>query len=324
MSSLRQHWRQRWMRWMERRIPASSSVTLGHRSIFIFPSAIGWLYGGLLLLLLLTGINYQNSLVHALTFWLFSLGIGAMHFGFSNLSGLTLTAGHALPVFVGENIELPVRLSSPGGKYHQSLLLRYPDGADVMANVDVSGGESVVTLTLHARKRGWLEAERFLLESRYPLGLFRCWSWIRLRYPVVVYPQPVWVPFRFSSGNEGEWLEGISHESRGEHDFHGLRSYQPGDSMRQIAWKQLARGRGLVSKDFDSDEGASCWFDWDVLAPMPQEQRLSHLTAWVLKAHEQGWHYGLRLPGQTLPQHHSELHLEACLKALALFNLETA
>ncbi len=318
MSTWRQAWRRRWQGWMERRIPPCSELTLGHRSIFIFPSAIGWLFAALLLVMLLTAINYQNSLVYGMTFWLFSVGISAMHFSFGNLSGLTLTAGHALPVFAGDTIELPVRLRSGKNKAHQSLLLRYPNGPEVIADVN-RGDESEALLTVATQKRGMLNAERFLLESRYPLGIFRCWSWVRLRYPVVVYPQPIWTPFRFASGTDGEWLEGASIDSSGEQDFQGLRSYQPGDSLKRIAWKQYARGRGLVSKDFDSDEGASCWFDWEALAPLDTEQRLSHLTAWVLKAHANGWHYGLRLPGRTLPQLHSELHLEACLKALALF-----
>ncbi|ASP39668.1 DUF58 domain-containing protein [Bacterioplanes sanyensis] len=322
MSGWRGALRQRWQRWMERRIPAAQQLTLGHRSIFIFPSVIGWLFAALLLVMLLTAINYQNSLIYGLVFWLFSMGITAMHFSFGNLSGLTLTAGHALPVFAGETIELPVRLTSDKAKAHQSLLLRYPDGPEVVADVNADADDTVATLSIVTQRRGHLDAGRFLLESRYPLGLFRVWSWIRLRYPVVVYPQPVWIPFRFAQGSEGEWLEGATSDSSGEQDFHGLRSYQAGDSMRQIAWKQYARGRGLVSKDFDSDDGASCWFDWEALAPLPIEERLSHLTAWVLKAHQNGWQYGLRLPGHTLPQHHSELHLEACLQTLALFGQE--
>ena len=60
---MREPLRQRWQRWLDRRIPPSSSVTLDQRRIFIFPSATGFFFFLCLLVMLLAAINYQNNIV---------------------------------------------------------------------------------------------------------------------------------------------------------------------------------------------------------------------------------------------------------------------
>ncbi|PPK59198.1 hypothetical protein [Marinobacter persicus] len=47
-------------------------------------------FGLLLLVMLVTGINYQNSLIYLLVFLLGAIFVGAMHQTHRNLSGLTL------------------------------------------------------------------------------------------------------------------------------------------------------------------------------------------------------------------------------------------
>ena len=313
-------WKQRWRRWLDRRIPPARQLTLSHRSIFIIPNRLGLLLTTALVLLLVTAINYQNSLIFALTFWLFSLALAAMHFTYRNLSALTLAAGHAYPVFAGEVIELPLRLEAAAKRRYQALDLGFPDNPVVAADVscDLS---SEVGLSYRTHQRGWLQPGRLRLETRFPAGIYTAWTWVSLDFKVLIYPKPELVPFVFAAGDGGEELPGATSEVSGDQDFHGLRPYQPGDSLKQIAWKQLARGKGLVTKEFDSDNAASCWLDWHSLAPAAQESRLSRLTGWVLQAHQNGWKYGLRLPGVEIAPDNSELHKEHCLQQLALYGL---
>ncbi len=328
--------RQRWQHWLDHRIPVSRSVTLGHRSIFILPTAIGWLFGGLILLLLVTAINYKSSLVYGLTFWLFSIGLTTMYLTFRNLKGLVITAQDPLDAFAGQSFDVPLLLNnqcysavsgrtkstaqgSGKSRGHYALWLQYPGNPGI--NASVLAGEAV-TLSSHYRshQRGRLQPGRILLESRFPLGLFRAWSWVKLDFNTLVYPEPQSVPLVTGSDGDGGELEGASRDVSGDQDFRGLRPYQAGDSLKQIAWKQLARGKGLVTKEFDSDDGASCWLDWGHLTGNT-EYRLSCLTGWVLSVHDKGWQYGLRLPGVEIAPDHSERHLRRCLGQLALYGL---
>ncbi len=58
----------------------------------------------LLLVMLLTGINYQNSLIYVLTFMLGAVFVAAMHQTHKNLSGVQLILVKCDEGFVGEPI----------------------------------------------------------------------------------------------------------------------------------------------------------------------------------------------------------------------------
>jgi uncharacterized protein (DUF58 family) len=101
-----------------------------------------------------------------------------------------------------------------------------------------------------------------------------------------------------------------------------LRPYQPSDSPRHVAWKSVAREEVLLTKMFSGRGAAELWLDFDS-GPLSEqtEARLSRLTRNVLDAEAAGAMYGLRLPGRELGPDRGERHCEACLKALALFNV---
>ena len=106
---------------------------------------------------------------------------------------------------------------------------------------------------------------------------------------------------------------------RGDEEFAGLRSFHPGDSPRRIAWKAYAREQGLMVKQYAGTSISTCMFDWDVLAGLDAELRLSRLCRWVLDSHQQGIAYGLKLPGFNAAPALREAHRSRCLQALALF-----
>lgn len=311
-------WRQAlWQRWLNRRIPPASVLALSHRNVFILPSRTGWVFALLLLVMLLTAINYQNSLIYGLTFWLLSIGLTSMWLTFRNLSGLTLSAGQAQPVFCGETLQLPVQLTSK--HWSAGLLLVYPGNQG--SEISVSPGATVnLTVPLRTHQRGHLPVRRLRIQSRYPFGLYTAWSWIALEYRVLVYPQPVSSPLQLTGAEDGADQEQSApqlQENGDEPD--GLRDYRPGDSLRRIAWKQSARTGELRTLEMSSESGPSCWLDWDAFSGIETEQRLSRLTAWVEEAAAQDWRYGLRLPGQIINPGEGEQQRRECLKALALW-----
>src|SRR5690554_8026010 len=79
-------WQPYYQKWLNKRIPKTNKIKLSHRSVFIVPNAAGGLYILLLVLMLITSINYQNNLLFGLTFWLFSLSLVAMILTFRNLA----------------------------------------------------------------------------------------------------------------------------------------------------------------------------------------------------------------------------------------------
>lgn len=314
---LKQHWLRRQLeRWLNRRIPPSREVSLSHHNVFIFPSRTGWCFGLLLIALLLTAINYQNSLIYGLTFWLLSIGHGTIWLTFRNLSGNTLIAGRPVDCFAGDYVELPITMRA-NKNWAVAISMSYPN--EDLQHLTLAPGEShQVALSRLAEYRGRLTGERLKIETQYPFGLLRAWSWVALDFDVTVYPKPVFTPLNFSQGGDNELSGELLAQPVGE-DIAGIREYAAGDSLNQISWKHSARTGVLKTREREQEQGLMCWLSWDALPSENTELRLSRLASWVIQADENGWLYGLRLPGVEIAPDYGSAHRTQCLKALALW-----
>ena len=307
----------RWRRWIARRIPAASQVQLNQRRIFIMPDRVGAAFAVLLLLMLLAGINYENSLAYGLTFLLAAIFVIAILHTYRNFSGLILKAGVSGAVFLGEPARFRVRLESARHP-HQAIALGWPEQPLQVQDVPV-GGESECELGLPTLRRGWLRPQRMRVESRFPLGILVAWSWVDLDQTVLVYPRPLEGDLPLAAGaGEDEEEEGRRASGQGADDYQGLRSYQPGDSRRRLHWKAFSRGQGLLVKDFAALSGRDLWLDFQALGG-DVEARLSLLCHWVLQLDARQQPYGLRLPCFERAPDFGDTHREACLRALALY-----
>ncbi|KAF1053762.1 MAG: hypothetical protein GAK43_01252 [Stenotrophomonas maltophilia] len=308
-------WRRRWRAWLDRRIPASASVQLNQRRIFIIPTGQGAAFGVALVLLLLIAINYQNSLAYALTFLLLSLFLVTILHTYRNLSGLRLVAQTVEPVFVGVQVGFRVRLEAEGCPRH-AIGLGWQ--SDELIYADVSPVEATETLLpLAALRRGWLRPGRLRVESRFPLGLLVAWSWLDLDQSALVYPRPLAGDLQLVGAGDASDEIGRP-QGHGVDDFQGLRSYQPGDPRQRLDWKAYSRGQGLQVKDFTALGGQPLWLDFNGLGG-DSEARLSVLCHWVMLLSRRQQPFGLSLPGGEVPVDSGPAHRAACLRALALF-----
>jgi|TARA_R100000005_G_scaffold95770_1_gene78670 uncharacterized protein (DUF58 family) len=303
-------------RWLVRRIPPARSITLDQRRIFIFPSLPGFFFFVLLLLILLTAINYQNNMAYAVAFLLATLFVVSILHTYANLAGLTLHALSATPAFPGQRSEFRLRLQRSGKAAHYALRLSWPQGSDSLVSL-ADRDSCEVSLYVPVGNRGWHNPGRLLLESRYPLGLLRCWTWLDLDLQALVYPRPL--ATAAPPGGDGGRPEGNAVETAGSDDFHGFRSYRPGDSLRQVHWKAVARGHSLQSKVYAAYASRTAWLDWDAFPGIATEQRLSYLCYWALALERRGEDYGLSLPGVDIAPASGEAHQGRILAALALY-----
>jgi uncharacterized protein (DUF58 family) len=305
--------------------PERGAIVLGHRRVYIVPSRLGLLFGGALGILLVGSINYALSLGFALTFLLAGMGLAGMVQTARNLAQLTVRAGRAEPVFAGSEARFTLLLANAGEFDRPEILVQHrASGAQCTVDVEAtSTGEAV--LAVPAARRGWLPLGRVMLETRFPLGLFRAWSYVQPDSRCLVYPRPDFatLPPPAPSAQAG----GARAHAQGSDDFSGLRAYQASDSPRHIAWKSVARSDtqhassdDMLTKQFAGEAVAELWLSLaDLPAGMGLEARLSRLAGWVLAAERGNAHYGLRLPGHELAPGRGDLHRSACLEALALF-----
>jgi uncharacterized protein (DUF58 family) len=305
--------------------PERGTVVLVHRRVYIVPARLGWIFGATLAILLIGSINYALSLGFALTFLLAGMGLAGMVHTARNLARLAVSAGRAEPVYAGESAQFRLHLEGRAGFDRPAILCRQlASGAQLVVDVPAHGGAEVV-LAVPAAARGWLPLGRVMLETRFPLGLFRSWSYVEPDARCLVYPRPESSPLPPSAaaGAAGTARAAVP----GNDDFSGLRAYQPSDSPRQVAWKAVARsdaqqGRGddMLTKQFTGEASLELWLDEQRLPPgLGLERRLSRLAGWVLAAERAGARYGLRLAGVEIPPGQGEAHRAACLEALALY-----
>ncbi|WP_233998580.1 DUF58 domain-containing protein [Microbulbifer pacificus] len=313
--------RKRWLRWLDRRAPASASVVLNHRRLFVIPTLAGMGFVLVVTLLWLLGTNYENNLVFALAFLLAGLFVVLPVHTFANLSGLKLQLVEAEPAFAGDYGQARIRLTKTGKRFHERIRLAWPPEEGALVDVAAGRDGREIRLDLPLVRRGRVRAPRILVESRFPLGLFRCWSWVDLDVEFLVYPQPKSAGPLPLGANAGEGDQELAHSSSGD-DFAGLKHYQPGDSLRHVAWKQYASGRDLYSKEYASGSDARLWLDWDLLAGRDVETRLSNLCSWIVDAERAQIPYGLRLPGQTVAPGLGGAHKSHLLGLLALFPVQ--
>jgi len=301
--------------WLQRRIPAAAVVTLDQRRLFIFPTLAGAFFLCMLLVMLLAALNYQNNMSYALCFLLGSVFVVGILHTYANLAGLSLSGIAVAPVFCGNDARFQLRLHSSRQRNHYHLAVSLTGGAPSWIDVPADG-EVDICLIVPAGRRGWLRPGRLRIEGRYPLGLLRCWTLVDLELAALVYPRPL--PVREPEQAQGRG-QGSGSGSKGSDDFHGLRDYRRGDSLKQIHWRSLAKGAPLSIELRESQAEQSVWLDWNELPGIDTETRLSQLCELALRAHRRQQQYGLRLPGLEIVPARGDGHLADVLRALALF-----
>ncbi|WP_237058996.1 DUF58 domain-containing protein [Microbulbifer sediminum] len=319
--SWRRHWRLLMSDWLDRRAPAAPEATLDHRRLFILPTRAGLAFLLVIALLWLLATNYENNLVFALTFLLVSLFVVLPLHTFANLAGLEIRLLGTGTAFAGDFAAARIAVVRGKRRRGEHISIGWPESEPVVVQL-AADEETEVEVTLPVARRGLVRAPRLRVESRFPLGLFRCWSWIDLDIEFLVYPQPQPagpLPLGVALA-EGE----AEQKRRGGDDFAGLRPYQPGQSLRQVAWKQFAAGRDLYSKDHETGIDSRLWLDWDLLAGRDVETRLGNLCHWALEADRQQLAYGLRLPGRVIEPGVGSDHRRELLAALARFPVQGA
>lgn len=324
MATLIDAWRNAWeirfYRWVDERVPPSTAITLNRKNLYTFPNLSGAVYLLTTLVIWMLGTNYQNNLILALAYLMVSIFVVAILHSFANLAGVTVKFIEGKPAFAGEPAAFVLELSSIHKYGCDHLQLRWRNSET--HTLTLNPNEPLrVTLHTPSKERGYLRPGRLLVQSRFPLGIIRCWSWLNLDAAALIYPSPVACeePRHQSSGGREEG----GSSQRGGDDFSGLRGYQAGDPIKHIAWKQYAQEKGLLTKEYEAYFSAEKWLDWQGLN-LPQELRLSGLCYWALEYERRQVPYGLALPGLVLEPGLGAAHLHEVLRALAEFNLPGA
>ncbi len=291
--------------------------TLIRQRIYILPTKQGFKFLGILTVLLLISLNYNNNLGFLMTFLLGSIFVVSIIYTYRNLAGLTVQSISANPVFVGEEavfelsldpLNLPRAMIELSVNKGEITRVEFTDATTQRAKIKVL-----------AKERGLLEPNRITVATRYPFSFFRAWSYLYTDAHCLVYPKPIHAPLPNSRVTDADLNGGVTVKRPGVEDFEGLKNYQPGDSMRQIYWKAFTRGRGLFTKVFSAEHGQVVLLNFETLRVSDLEEKLSVLCGFVLTLNRNRTSFSLNLPKNPIEPGKGEKHMRRCLEALASY-----
>ena len=295
----------RFERWLSKRVPSSFEHKLSSRNIFIMPTRFGFAYLFFDVLLFLLGTNYQNNTILLLSYLLASLFITVMLHSFYNFSQLTFSSSAKQFTFAEQQAHFPISIKA--NKTHFDLNFYFVSqsalGQKALSQAirieQCEVGECQAVLPYFALKRGIYDLGRVKVFSEYSLGLFITWAMLDFSHQLVVFPQSK----KLSSNHN--YLSGLDESKENQNnnllaaagidDFAELKSYIVGESQARIAWKQLARGQGKLSKHYQGHQGDLLWLKMSDMPSLDNETKLSYLCFLILEYGKSESNYGLVL-----------------------------
>lgn len=283
------------------------------------PTGGGTLVLILILVMVLVAATYSNNLIFLLSFFLFSSFLTMMVQTHYTLKGVRLSFKSAEDAFQGERVVLLFHLTQKRPRWRRGLVIR----TDSKKFRTVNNQREIMSpseLTIPARievlawRRGVHALPEVILETRYPLGLFRAWKVFRPEGEFFVYPKPVGTA-QLSKFSDDFGEEDLGLRNSPEGDFGELKEYKDGESYHQIAWKHYARTGKLYSKVHWGQEHRHYQIPWRPGKDL--EIYLMQMSHWVQEAFEENASFEMETPEQKIESGRGPEHRRLCLRALA-------
>ena len=328
-------------RWFASRAPKSDSATLNLRNVYIFFSREGLLFGVLLLITFVAGINYGNNLVLGLCFYLVSVWLISFHLTFAHLSGLQVKLIDVTMAEVGAPVWVTLQLRSESRQPRRQLLFSFEqpsddsvkrplsdrqDESELVANdliINKSGAkesnkitqarqillvprlqdEQTIRLAVMTNTRGELELPRLQIKTVYPLGIMRAWSYVYFARTAWVYPKPLSFDWQAQYlAVSSEDLPTGGQYTQGQDDFERLDTYIEGESLARVSWAHVARGQGMFTKHFADPVGHEQTLDYADMPAAHHEQKLQQLAHGVMVLGQLNVPFQMQLPHELRSQ----------------------
>jgi uncharacterized protein (DUF58 family) len=317
--SLRKRMDRRFRAWIDARFQVLEQQTLNRGNLFILPTRRGMIFSLIIFAVWVLGTNYQNNLILAAAFFMSSIFVVAILQTFANVNKIQLHLNSNSECFAGDSLDVHFRLENLKRSWSESIEIAWEDNENISIIESLEPGEKKidVKVPLVTQERGIIKTQRMLIQTYFPFGIIRCWTWQKWDVQALVYPRPKHSDLREASVSDDE---GDGHNPvRGGDDFSGLKTYQNGDPLGRVAWKTYAAGQGLHSKEFSQNISKELWLDFDSLGSKGIEEKLSILCYWVQQYYFDDENYGLNLPTLQILPGRGDLHRRKCLRALTLY-----
>ena len=163
--------------------------------IYILPTGHGLMFAFGILVMILTAATYNNNLIYLLGFLLFAVLVVSMLMTHQNLKGVSLIQVWAEDSEAGSEIPIRFRLANKFKNEAYALRVRakgqrinLEKKPQILQLGDQASQSGLILLS--PKSRGVYRCPSIILESVYPLGLFRAWkSYPQTDLQIYVYPK---------------------------------------------------------------------------------------------------------------------------------------
>lgn len=304
--------------WLSKRLPPLNHIELTLNNIFIVPSksSLGLLL--VMLLMLIVAVNYQNALVYLFVFWLTSSWMVSILLTFRNLMGVKINVIGYENCHAMQQASITLRVYPNKKQLNDLCLFWFEDKKYWLSFQDNSPQD--IQLLYPTSKRGKLTPERIRIENRSPAGLAVAWSNLAFDTTWWIYPKAQTLTADIINlAKDDEMDQEAGQWQKGNTDFSHLRTYQAGDQLKRIHWRQFAKTGELSTREFVDYQQTDLWIDWRSYSGVTQEVWLSALCADILAVQTKQITFGLRLPNVEIELGSGEQHIKKCLETLAHF-----
>lgn len=310
--------------WLQKRVPSKNTIRFNINNTFILPSSFGWSCIGIVVCLFILGTNFQNNIILLLCYFLLAMVLLAVFHSYFFFIQHRLTFLPIEPDFENRQFYLPIQIDSKqnyaGGCLYFNANQMPPSNFShtVSSQTDT---QQVFRLPLPKQKRGYHACPRITIVSIYGFGLFKCWTHISPNLHFYVYPRIQKSAINlFSAKTDAQLVHSSDSQYVISDDLQGIREYQNTDPMHHVSWKHVAKGQGMLTKDFSQPKGVSGWLRLVDLQHLDIEEALRCLCFQIQQLDKDQVKFGLDLGVTKIIPQEGQTHLKDCLAQLALFN----
>ncbi|MFC4699568.1 DUF58 domain-containing protein [Glaciecola siphonariae] len=319
INAFRKTWLSRRNHWLDKRIPAENESRFNLTNTFILPSSFGWAMIAIVVFLFILGTNYQNNIVLGMSYFTSALLILSLFHSYRYFTQHTLVFMPFTPEFDNRDILLRCELKSTqqytGGEFILSAHKR-----SVESPLDSEAEATPISLHLPPFKRGLHMSPRIKVECFFGFGLFRCWSYLQPKHKILVYPSAQKSSINLHQINKDDNDVPSQASAKQQSDnLQGIRNFVETDPLHHVSWKHVAKGQGMLTKDFGETSGVSGWLRLNDVMQGNLEESLRIMSYQVQHLSQEQVEFGFDLgTNQILPQSGMG-HLQNCLFQLATY-----
>jgi len=305
--------------WLDKRIPIAQAYTFDVNNTFIMPSIFGWSVIGISVCLFVLGTNYQNNIILLVCYFLIALLLLSLFQSYFYFTRFSIKFNNADEYYANRDVTLRADIQFAHKESFGQLMYRYSKSIDNVINIEHD------TLFQHLKlgkfARGQHNLDRLTFSSTYPFGLFRCWTHLAIPFSLNVYPEPIKAALVVNNTEQNDKADAQRLVSSSSEELQGIREYSTTDPIHHVSWKHVAKGQGLLSKDFAEHVSAKTILRLKPNSSLNLELELSKLTYLVNQLSRHSQTFGLELGRQQILPNTGEGHRLQCLKELATFSI---